>query len=465
MAKMLNGLKGGGKSKEAMRRVLEYWIKEKGESPWGFCGNLPVRLGPWRAGLYGRVGLEAVAASENRVEELPWLAARFKLLESSSYEEMAIPFMWRLDGKTLEWVRMLDGEKDEKGRVITFAEPAGFTPCPMLFVTDEAWKFYSSRDWKVTPKLVEFYYRQERKYSGDLWLICTQHHKDLDVLFNRLCDEYLVCTNYAKRRTGPFRGFPVMTVEHYYSAPGPKDKPKHISHYRLPKLIGETYDTSAGVGMKGGRIADVGQKEEGWHWSGPLIILVLVCLGILGYIFFGGRIFVHMIGGGPGKDLIKASMNRTNTNDRVIVSRSSLSSSNSNSVSGVSRQQPRYGPLGELVGICGLGPDRFILIFSGGENVSSESGRVRLAVGDYYVVDGYAYQLTQRVPRVAPDLRQQYAPSALRITSSSPQTISPRASDSSIQDIKSSGPVRYDRDPRLLGGESSLMVIGGGAGR
>ncbi|MCO5053681.1 MAG: hypothetical protein M9920_15490 [Verrucomicrobiae bacterium] len=215
----------------------------------------------------------------------PGIVAAGRLLCVEDENELSTLFMWRRDRETGEWFKIKwdavgeQFDKDDLGRM-----GAG-----QFIITDEAWKCYSSRRWKDSEKVTEFYGRQHRKF-GDDWHLVSHSHKDLDVQINRMAQQWQICTNFGLRRLGIFRQPPVFQVRTFYEPPSSASaRAFHTTVKRLDVRVVQTYDTSAGVAVGGGRGADVKRRRKG-------ISIVWLIIGVILFVV-GLAMLPHVLGG------------------------------------------------------------------------------------------------------------------------------------------------------------------------
>ncbi len=156
----------------------------------------------------------------------------------------------------------------------------------VLYVVDEAWKFYSARNWQKTGEATLFYAAQHRHFGDDV-LIVTQHTKQIDPAIQRVAQDFWVVTNHSKLSMGFFRQPDIFSVAIYDQAPsGSQLKPMSRKIFKLDKKgLAQTYDTSAGVGLTGRMAADVGSRRKGLPWWG-----LIVLIAVIGFLLYRGII-------------------------------------------------------------------------------------------------------------------------------------------------------------------------------
>ena len=187
MISFITGKPGGGKGLLSMQQIVDELVNGQRHI---IC-NTPVRLLPWIFGD-GRpmLGLKAYLVlkyrkdfdCEKRVHVLP-------------DEEISCFFLWRVvEGQLIkakfDSVRKGEGEERITGFDTSLASASG----GILYVVDEAWKFYSARNWQKTGDAMLFYSAQHRHFGDDV-LIVTQHTKQIDPAIQRVAQDFWVVTN------------------------------------------------------------------------------------------------------------------------------------------------------------------------------------------------------------------------------------------------------------------------------
>lgn len=248
--------------------------------------STPVRILPWvtgdgrpMMGLQAYLRLFCKAELPDPVIIQPGIVAAGRLLVVEDENELGSLFMWRRDRVTGQWYKVRwDSETEQFNR-----EDLSRMGNGQFIITDEAWKCYSSRRWKDAEKQTEFYGRQHRKF-GDDWHLVSHSHKDLDVQINRMAQQWQICTNYGLRRLSIFRQPPVFEVKTFYEPPNSHTaRVMHTAIRRLDVRLCQTYDTSAGVAVGGGRAADVKRRRKGISmvWLIVAILVLLICLAVV----------------------------------------------------------------------------------------------------------------------------------------------------------------------------------------
>ncbi len=278
----ITGKPGGGKGLLTMEQIVEELLK--GTRP--IITNLAVRVAPWINGqgkpMIGlREYLRSKYGSECDVDK------RVFLLED---EDAGAFFLWRVEGgKLVRAEAEIKVDKEGNERVMGFDTALGSRSGPALYVVDEAWKFYGSRNWQRTGEGCLFYSAQHRKFGDDV-LIVTQHTKQIDPALYRVAQDFWVVKNHSKMSLGMFRQPNVFSVAIYDQAPtGGQLEPMSRKFFTLDKQgLAQTYDTSAGVGLSGRMVGDAGARGRGLPWWGLPLSAVALLVAVWYFVKGGG---------------------------------------------------------------------------------------------------------------------------------------------------------------------------------
>lgn len=112
-------------------------------------------------------------------------------------------------------------------------------------------------------------------------VMACQFPNQLDSEIRNQANSWTYLVNFASRRRGMFR-LPKRSVwQQFPTQPREHDKPDITGHFKIdPGEWGRTYDTSAGVGLMGGTLADTKSSVGGisWLWFFPIVAVVIVAL-------------------------------------------------------------------------------------------------------------------------------------------------------------------------------------------
>ena len=164
-------------------------------------------------------------------------------------------------------------------------------------IIDEAWKFWPARGWSSTSESVNFHFAQVGKFTDDTWVV-THRVNDVDALLIDRCQDFYVCTNHGKLTFGLFRQPAMFSVAIYATKPTPSAEPQSRKVFTLDKHgLAECFDTSAGVGVSGRVMADIGSKTKGLPvWLIPAVGVLVIVAMIYG-VKFGTSYLGGMLGG------------------------------------------------------------------------------------------------------------------------------------------------------------------------
>jgi len=270
----ITGKPGAGKGVIAMQQIENELVN--GDRPI-ICAAFAVRLHPWlrRVGRLGKktqrpeIGLQGYLMSKYG-RDFDCLR-RVYLLD----EDQAGEFYLRRVGAS--GLITLEAVRDDKGRVESFSTDVALGLGGVVYILDESWKFFGSRNWQNTGKGVLFYAAQHRKL-GDDWFVVTQNTKQIDVALRIVAQDFWVVTNHGKLKAGVFKQPAVFSVAIYGEAPtGARLEPMERKLYKLDKAgLGGCFDTAAGVGVAGVASADIFEKTKGVPWWGIFIVIALV---------------------------------------------------------------------------------------------------------------------------------------------------------------------------------------------
>jgi Zonular occludens toxin (Zot) len=291
----ITGKPGGGKGLLSMQQIVDELVQGKRHV---IC-NTPVRIKPW---IFGdgkpMIGLQYYLVKKYGKDYD--CEKRVHILDD---DQIAAFFLWRVvDGKLVkaeaETTKNKDGDEKVLGFDTTLASHSG----GVLYVVDEAWKFYSSRSWQKTGEGALFYSAQHRHFGDDVFIV-TQHTKQIDPAIQRVAQDFWVVKNHSKMSIGIFRQPDIFSVAIYDQAPtGAQMEPMTRKVFTLDKKgLAQTYDTSSGVGLTGRFAADVGGRKKGLPWWGIIVVIIGIGL-VLWYVLLGaGKLVGHAFGKAPEK--------------------------------------------------------------------------------------------------------------------------------------------------------------------
>lgn len=270
------GKPGAGKGVYAVEKfIVEEMVK--GTRP--CITDMTVHVEPWvrvSKGLLGQLRFKPEIGMRNYL--LQHYGNDFNIRQRVfviSDEQGKEIYLYRKNGDGL--IRC-EPERDAKGRVVSYDTAPAMANGPVLYVSDEAWQKFGSRDWQETGKGLLYYAAQHRKL-GDTWVIVTQNTKQIETQLRQVTQDFRVVKNHGKLKAGIFRQPAIFTVSIYGEPPtGSAQEPMSTEVFRLDKAgIGGCFDTASGVGMSGAGAADISEKIKGLPWW--------LLLGALGLVF------------------------------------------------------------------------------------------------------------------------------------------------------------------------------------
>jgi len=284
MIHFLTGKPGAGKGVIATLEI----IKELVNGDRVIVVDLSVKLLPWvrdmsKGGFWAKTFKRVLrpergllAYMVEKYGQTYWAEKRIKIITEAEAGEFYLHRMCRKSG---EWI-VLDAERDEKGRIVSF--DTSREVYPTLYVSDECWRTFGARDWQNTSKGIVFYAAQHRKL-GDEWFLTAQNTKQIETALRQLAQDFWVVRNHGKMRLGPFRQPSVMSINIYDQAPT-NGNAVVVTERQFVKLdkegIGSCFDTSGGTGVSGGRSADLMERKRGLPFIAMAIVIVLLLIGL-----------------------------------------------------------------------------------------------------------------------------------------------------------------------------------------
>jgi len=152
---------------------------------------------------------------------------------------------------------------------------------PVQYVIDEVQNVFPARKWQDVGPALLYYLTQQRKFGDDIIAI-SQRPGLMDKQLRELSDDWLFLTNWGRKQKGWFRMPSRATWAKYDQLPGPGVKPMVSGNFAVDVAgVGQTYDTSAGVGIEGGLNADKGARPPGAHWAWIFLVVAVVIAGVM----------------------------------------------------------------------------------------------------------------------------------------------------------------------------------------
>jgi len=183
------------------------------------------------------------------------------------------------------------------GECITRLSVMAGTSAGVLYVIDEAHILFDSRQWQKSSEALTFYNSQHRKLGDDVVFV-TQFLKLLEVRVRGFSEFFHVFRNFAGTSFLTVLKMPRRMRELVYSVePGPGVIPDTESWHALNMEIAALYDTMAGVGVAGGRVADARVGNKGLPWWSVFLALGGGAVAMWFLVNWGGQKVVSKITG------------------------------------------------------------------------------------------------------------------------------------------------------------------------
>lgn len=229
MIEFILGKTGSGKSYLALRRVADFLV----ESDDGYVvTNLAINLGALNAYL-----------KKEYPDREPDVCGRVRLLSEQEARQF---YLHREVGNDIEAV----SKEDEKALKFPAFEAAANRSQLVLYVIDEAHIFFDAREWANVGATLNFFASQHRKFRSDVIFI-TQFLDQVEKRLRQHSTKFTECVNYGMRKFTLWKLPSVFrTLETYKAPPCPVES---SGTRRMNKELADCYDTTAGVGVSGGR--------------------------------------------------------------------------------------------------------------------------------------------------------------------------------------------------------------------
>lgn len=145
-----------------------------------------------------------------------------------------------------------------------------------LILIDECPEYFDAEGWASVHGNCKYFLRHSRKITTDCVFV-AQDRGQIAKPLRVFAQKTIVMRNLGYERIGLFRAPDKLYWREYFKTPDVSPKPQASGLRAIDaKWLGQMYDTSAGVGMGGGRRADVGRRKKGL----PAWTLVLCVVGI-----------------------------------------------------------------------------------------------------------------------------------------------------------------------------------------
>jgi len=251
MIEFFLGKTGGGKSYLALVEIAQF-LAEYAE---GYVvTNLSLKIGDLNAYL---------KETYPRLE--PDVVGRVRILTD---EETRFFYLHRETGND---VSPTSHEQQKRLEFPDF-ESASDRSSHVLYVIDEAHIYFDSREWANVGPALNFFASQHRKFRCDIVFV-TQFLDQVEKRLRNHATQFRECQNFGLRKWAVWKLPAVFVVRLTYKAP-PCPSENTIT-YRINPKLAACYDTTAGVGVRGGR-APERVRRKGWpFWTLPAAACVV----------------------------------------------------------------------------------------------------------------------------------------------------------------------------------------------
>ena len=267
MIEFLLGKTGSGKSYLALKRAAEF-LRE-----WGDEGiirtNLAIHTGKLNAYL-----------KKHYPEIEPDVVGRVFFLEDQQVRQF---FLYREPGNTLE---MTSKEEQQNLRFPDFEKASDKAGKHVLYIIDEAHLFFDSREWQNVGLTLNFFCSQHRKFRSDI-IFVTQFLDQVEKRLRNHATLFTECVNYGVRRLMLWK---MPKLFRTYETPKPPPYPaEYKGTCRMDFELADCYDTTAGVGAKGGRPPEKKRQKGLPFWTFPALLgAAVVALWMAPDVLVGG---------------------------------------------------------------------------------------------------------------------------------------------------------------------------------
>jgi len=266
MLEIILGKTGSGKSMLGTSQyVIDEIVGPQGDDVY-FVTNLPLNLGELNLYLQEQYPNRSFDIT-NRIRFLSDEETGEFYLHREAGVDLIPPTKEQLKEKGFKWLAQ-------------WQEAVDASPWRIVYLIDEAHLFFDAREWANVGPVMNAVISQHRKLKTDRIVMLTQFLKQLELRLREHAVFFHECNNWGMRRLLWWklpRVFNVTTTTR--PPPYPADHSKQI---RFNPRIARCYDTTAGVGLRGGRAPEV-IKRGGLPWWTAVLGILLLAVGL----FFG----------------------------------------------------------------------------------------------------------------------------------------------------------------------------------
>lgn len=154
-------------------------------------------------------------------------------------------------------------EQQKNGVFPAFEDEANRTRF-VLYIIDEAHLFFDARNWASVGDALNFFCSQHRKFKCDIVFI-TQFLKQVELRLREHATRFAECANWGVRQWALWNLPCYLRIAYTYKAPPCPSE--HGETYRMDMALADCYDTTAGVGVRGGRKPELKKRNGLPFWT------------------------------------------------------------------------------------------------------------------------------------------------------------------------------------------------------
>lgn len=265
----IEGALGSGKSMECMARIVE----ELQFSNRFITTNMPLKLDEMHRLLVGKFGEDFNLYERIRIltnEE----CFKFWLHPAVNYEISSKP-----EDMVLVSPEGAEGNKPVLRPNYESLHPSKGFPGAFILI-DECPEYFDAESWKGVAPDCKHFLRHSRKLEMDVVFV-AQDRGQIAKPLRIFAQKTIVMRNLGYERIGIFRAPDKIYWQEFFKSPDHSSKPQASGVRSIDKKwLGAMYDTSAGVGLGGGRRADTQRRKKGLHPGFLILLVFLVCAAL-----------------------------------------------------------------------------------------------------------------------------------------------------------------------------------------
>lgn len=281
MIEFVLGKTGSGKS---LFSTEEFVVKELLNENTYIISNLPLNMGEINAYFQRHWPTKDVNCME-RVRVLNDREARRFYLHREVGVDFAEPSKAELADPDFGWLQPI-------------VAAANASKNRLIYVIDEAHIFFDAREWAHVSGAMNTILSQHRHIGIDRIVFVTQFLDQVEKRLRLHAVNFYECQNWGMKRISMFKLPKIFTIT-VTSKPPPYPADYKFKRKHDPEIM-KLYDTTAGVGMTGGRPPEV-KKVKGisvwWFFAAALVVALVLAVGPE----MGLRAYWKSIGATPDK--------------------------------------------------------------------------------------------------------------------------------------------------------------------